>query len=48
MMNDFDFTMTLMIEQPINLSWWAADPTTVSRRPTRASGGLAVPDSHHN
>ena len=26
----------------------AADPTAVSRRPTRASGGLAVPDSHHN
>ncbi len=26
----------------------AADPTAVSRRPTRAPGGLAVPDSHHN
>ena len=26
----------------------AADPTAVSRIPTRASGGLAVPDSHHN
>ena len=26
----------------------AADPTAVYRRPTRASGDLAVPDSHQN